>query len=88
MTRLPNTPPDEPKRILIVATTHWVSTSRLAMSLTEFGCRVELMAPAGHPALGTDAVNAHHTYRPMFPLEGCDGPWLRAGRLCCCWPMN
>ena len=60
----------EGKTILIVATTHWVSTGRLAMALADFGCRVELMAPSGNPALATDAVTAHHRYWPMFPLAG------------------
>ncbi len=58
------------KRILIVATTHWVSTARLAMALDTMGCRVELMSPKGHPALATDAIAAHHPYWPMLPLAG------------------
>ncbi len=60
----------ESKRILIIATAHWVSTGRLAMSLAELGCRVELMAPSGHPALATAAIAAHHSYWPMFPMAG------------------
>ncbi len=60
----------EGKRILIVATAPWVSTGRLAMALAELGCRVELMAPASHPALATDAIATHHRYWPMFPLAG------------------
>ena len=60
----------EGKRILIIATTHWMSTARLAMALAELGCRVELMAPSAHPALATDAVSAHHRYWPMFPMSG------------------
>ncbi len=58
------------KRILIIATTHWVSTGRLAMALNSMGCRVELMAPDGHPALVTEAIEAHHGYWPMMPLAG------------------
>ena len=63
------TSPDR-KRILIIATTHWVSTGRLAMALSSMGCRVELMAPEEHPALATAAIEAHHRYRPMMPLAG------------------
>ena len=59
-----------PKRILIFATTHWVSTARLAMSLAGFACRVELLAPSGHPALATNAIAAHHRYWPLVPLHG------------------
>lgn len=58
------------KRILIVATTHWVSTGCLAMALSSLGCRVELMAPQEHPALATEAIEAHHRYWPMMPLAG------------------
>ena len=70
MNPFPDAAHTEPKRILIVATTHWVSTGRLAMALAELGCRVELLAPAGHPALSAEAVKAQHPYRPMFPLRG------------------
>lgn len=58
------------KRILIIATAHWVSTGRLAMALSSLGCRVELMAPKDHPALATDAITVHHHYWPMMPLAG------------------
>ncbi len=61
---------DAPKRILIFATTHWVSTARLAMSLAAFACRVDLLAPPNHPALATDAVAAHHRYWPLMPMRG------------------
>ena len=40
------------------------------MVLKSMGCRVELMAPEGHPALATDAIEAHHHYWPMMPLTG------------------
>ena len=59
-----------PKRVLIVATTHWISTARLAMSLAGLGCRVDLMAPAGHPALSTEAIDRHHSYLPLLPMSG------------------
>ena len=58
------------KRILIIATTHWVSTGRLAMVLHSMNCRVELMAPKAHPAVATDAIAVHHGYWPMMPLAG------------------
>lgn len=56
------------KRVLLLATTNWISTAQLAMALSAVGCRVELMAPAGHPALATDAIVAHHSYWPMMPM--------------------
>ena len=61
---------DAPKRILIFATTHWVSTARLAMSLAAFACHIELLAPPDHPALTTDTVAAHHRYWPLMPMRG------------------
>lgn len=64
----PSQAPPAQKRVLILATTNWVSTAQLAMALTATGCRVELMAPAGHPALATDAIAAHHSYWPMLPM--------------------
>lgn len=67
------------KRILIIATAHWVSTGRLAMVLDSMGCRVELIAPKGHPALATEAIAAHHPYWPMMPLAGLRRA-LAAGR--------
>ncbi len=67
----PSPPPvDAPKRILIFATTHWVSTARLAMSLASFACHIELLAPGAHPALATGAIAAHHRYWPLMPMRG------------------
>ena len=65
-----NIAPGGPKRVLIVATTHWVSTARLVMALAGLGCQVELMAPAGHPALATGMVATHHRYVPLAPMAG------------------
>ena len=59
-----------PRTVLLLATTHWISTARLAMTLAALGCRVELMAPRGHPALSAETVSRHHTYWPMRPLAG------------------
>ncbi|MGI4828453.1 MAG: ATP-grasp domain-containing protein [Janthinobacterium lividum] len=57
-------------KILIFATTHWISTARLAMTLATLGCEVDLTAPKNHPALSTDNIISHHTYWPMRPLAG------------------
>lgn len=57
-------------KILVFATTNWISTARLAMTLATFGCEVELLAPKSHPALCTDKITRHHTYWPMRPLAG------------------
>ena len=70
MSSSPPQPAASPKTVLILATTHWISTARLALTLAGLGCRVELMAPPGHPALATSAIARHHTYWPMRPLAG------------------
>ena len=70
MSQSPCNPTSSPKQVLIVATTHWISTARLAMSLSALGCRVDLMAPAEHPALATEAIHQHHRYLPLMPMSG------------------
>ena len=70
MTPIPTNVSGSPVRILLFATTHWMSTARLAAALADFGCRVDLIAPAGHPALLTEAIAKHYKYWPFWPLGG------------------
>jgi len=55
--------------VLLLAARRWISTARLAMALAELGCRVEMMAPAGHPAVVGSGVHALHRYDPLHPVR-------------------
>lgn len=65
--RAPN-PPVKPT-VLIVTTTNWVPTARLAMALAHAGFRVEALCPARHPMSRTHAVAGTHRYRGLAPLR-------------------
>ena len=54
--------------VLLLAAKRWISTARLAMALEELGCVVEMMAPAGHPAVIACGVHALHRYDPLHPV--------------------
>ena len=56
-------------RVLIAATGQcWMGTARLAMTLKELGCRLELMALNGHPARVTGAFERTYRYDPLRPM--------------------
>lgn len=58
--------------VLIVASTWWPLTARLAMSLLAHGCRVSALCPAGHPMRFVEGISSVHmlrAYRPMRTLK-------------------
>jgi hypothetical protein len=68
------TPTNNPKNLpvkptaLLVTTTTWVPTARLAVAFSNAGFRVEALCPARHPMGKTHAVSRMHAYRGLAPL--------------------
>ena len=56
-------------KILIVATSRWFSTARLAMALADAGCTIEGVCPSRHPLGKTSIVNRIHPYYGLSPVE-------------------
>lgn len=54
---------------LVVTTTNWVPTARLAMALVDAGFRVEVLCPSGHPIAQTHAASRAHAYQGLTPLR-------------------
>lgn len=54
-------------RVLLASCREWVSTAKLALSLAALGCDVDLVGPARHPALVTDAIKQFTPYRALQP---------------------
>lgn len=54
---------------LIVTTTNWVPTARLAGALASAGFQVEALCPPGHPLAQTRAASRLHAYRGLSPLR-------------------
>lgn len=59
----------KPVKILLLASERWVSTARLALALSSFGCKVELMAQRAHPALQSRVVSGSYRYNVLRPIE-------------------
>lgn len=55
--------------VLIVTTTNWVPTARLAVALVEAGFRLETLCPEGHPVGYTGVSSRIHTYKGLTPLR-------------------
>src|ERR1700677_2403994 len=55
--------------VLIVTTTNWVPTARLAVALAGVGFRVEMLCPAQHPVGETQAAHRRHNYQGLSPLR-------------------
>jgi Carbamoyl-phosphate synthase L chain, ATP binding domain len=55
--------------ILIVTTSRWFPTARLAMALVGAGCVVDAVCPAGHPLTKMRAVRRAYAYRGLMPLH-------------------
>lgn len=56
--------------VLLTATNRWASTSRLAIGLTEAGCRVSAVCPKqGHPLHSTSVVREVFPYSSIRPLD-------------------
>src|SRR5205807_3011041 len=56
-------------KILIAATSHWFTTARLAIALTDSGCIVEALCPPCLPLMETSVVQKIHTYRGLRPMQ-------------------
>jgi ATP-grasp domain len=54
---------------LIVTSTKWVPTARLAVALANAGFGVEVLCPSGHPANETQAVSRTYAYEGLRPLR-------------------
>jgi hypothetical protein len=54
--------------VLIVTTSSWLPTARLAMALAHAGCTVDALCPAHHPMGKISAVRKTYVYRGLAPL--------------------
>jgi hypothetical protein len=55
--------------VLIVTTTNWVPTARLAVALGKAGFEVEAICPKGHPLEQTRSASRTHAYQGLRPLR-------------------
>jgi len=55
--------------VLVVTTSRWFPTARLAMALANAGCLVEAVCPAEHPIAKSTAVTRIFPYRGLSPLK-------------------
>jgi hypothetical protein len=55
--------------VLIVSTSRWFPIARLAIALSEAGCRVEAVCPPRDPLSNTGVVERHHSYSGVMPLR-------------------
>jgi hypothetical protein len=55
--------------VLVVTTSRWFPTARLAVALDHAGGRVQAVCPAGHPIEKTTAVKRTFRYRGLLPLR-------------------
>jgi len=55
--------------LLMVTTSRWFPTARLAVALAKAGCVVEAVCPGSHPISKTNAVGRTFLYRGLAPLN-------------------
>jgi hypothetical protein len=55
--------------VLIVTTSRWFPTARLAMALAGAGCVVDALCPAGHPLSKMRSMRRAYAYRGLMPLH-------------------
>jgi len=55
--------------VLIVTTSRWFPTARLAMALADAGCLVDAVCPSGHPLGSMRNVRRVYGYRGLTPLS-------------------
>ena len=55
--------------VLLVTTTNWVPSARLAVALVHAGFRVDAVCPPGHPVGQTNAVSGRYSYQGLAPLR-------------------
>jgi len=53
--------------VLVVTTSCWYPTARLAMALASAGCEVEMVCPKSHPARKTRSVRRTYAYYGLSP---------------------
>jgi hypothetical protein len=56
-------------KVLVATTFRWYPTARLAMALSNAGCTVEVLCPAGHPVSKTEAARKTHHYNGLAPVR-------------------
>jgi len=56
-------------KILLVTTSRWASSARLAMAMTDIGCEVTALCPHSHPMLQTSVIRKHLLFQPLRPLH-------------------
>jgi glycosyltransferase involved in cell wall biosynthesis len=59
-------------KILIATTCRWVSAARIALAAAGAHADVDVVCPAGHPALGTSVLRKSYRYsglRPLFSFQ-------------------
>lgn len=55
--------------VLIVTTSRWFPTARLAMALAGAGCLVDAVCPSGHPLGRMRTVRRVYAYRGLMPIH-------------------
>jgi len=55
--------------VLLVTTSRWFPTARLAVALAHAGCNVAAVCPSGHPIAKTTVVTRILAYRGLAPLR-------------------
>jgi len=55
--------------VLVVTTSCWFPTARLAVALANAGCAVQAVCPPGHPITKTTVVKHTFVYRGLAPLK-------------------
>src|SRR5579864_9354374 len=55
--------------VLVVATSRWLPTARLASALADAGFVVHAVCPSGHPMRVTSALNRTFNYWGLLPLH-------------------
>src|SRR5580704_6876058 len=56
-------------KILLITTSRWFATTRLAMAFAQLGCDVEAMCPSGHLLTKTRVVRRLHSYSGLLPMK-------------------
>ena len=57
---------------MIVTTSRWFPTARLAVALAKAGCTIEAVCPPDHPIAKTSVIGRTFTYRGLTPLKSIE----------------
>lgn len=55
--------------VLVVTTSRWFPTARLAVALTNAGCSVQAVCPSGSPIAKTTVLKGRFSFRGLAPLK-------------------